>query len=85
MKLIYIEWVDAFQYGDSWTDIEEVKERAKTDDWVVHECGWVVEETKEYILLASAWFSDGTVGGVTKIPSTWVRRRINLSIKPKGR
>lgn len=73
--LVYLQWCDAFEYTDGWLGLEEVRESAKSQDWLVHSVGWLIEDTKQYVLIASAWNQDGSFSGVLKIPTTWVKRR----------
>lgn len=87
-KLIYFEWADATHPLDNtWYDEEDLKKWAKEDSYWVSQCGWVIEENKEYILVASqmAMTTSIAVLGATrqlaqylKIPKTWIRNRVNL-------
>ena len=54
MKLIYIEWADAHTNTAGWRTEEEAKLWAKATDFFIRECGWVIEENKEYIAIATA-------------------------------
>ena len=51
--LIYIEWCDAIESQAGWQEVEVIEEWAKTSDWLVAECGFLVEETKEHLVFAS--------------------------------
>jgi hypothetical protein len=86
--LTYIQWCDAISNERSWMSLEEAIEWAKTDSWIIDEVGWILEETDEYIVFASriADVTNGkpeTVGGVFKIPTTWIlnRKEIKSSFK----
>lgn len=51
--------------------------------WVVKEAGWLLRETKEYILIASGWkpkddWIDDKFVNLHKIPKTWILKRKNL-------
>ena len=66
--------------GDDWESIQTVIDYAKEDEsWLVKEVGFVLEETDEYLLLASQITVGGSVGNAVKIPTTWIRKRIELS------
>jgi len=88
-KLIYIEWADATHPEDgSWYSEDALKKWAKEDSYWVSQCGWVIEETKEYLLLASSMaqtstlisdYSETQLGGYLKIPTTWIRKRKDLT------
>jgi len=83
MKLIYIEWCDAIEAQKTWQSLEEIKEWADTNNWIVCEVGYLIKETKEYILIAnraSLYDEDEpTYAGVMKIPFTWIKKRIDLT------
>ena len=78
--LIYIEWGDAAIISSDWEGIDEVVARAKEDDlWLVCEVGFVLDETDEYLLLASQITNTGSAGSVMKIPTPWIKKRIELT------
>jgi len=81
--LIYIEWCDAMMNQNPWMNLKEAKKWAETEDWVTSEVGFLIKETDEYILIANKKNSynknDPEVGGLMKIPTTWIRKRINLT------
>lgn len=85
MRLVYIEWEDASSQN-GWHTREEVQEYAQKST-MVHQVGWVFEETSRYILLVSRHapggiFSediDESFAHLQKIPQTWVRKRIDLT------
>lgn len=85
MKAIYIEWADAFSNYESWVELEDAKEWADNEDWIVKQVGFVLKETDEYLLLATKLnphknTGDTTnVSGVFKLPKTWIRKRIDLT------
>lgn len=83
-KLVYIEWCDALS-NSSWRSREEAEEWGDTDNWIVRNVGWLLKETKEYILFSSRWnveskYSDEQWGLLQKIPKTWIRKRKVLNV-----
>ena len=77
MQLVKIGWADAIENLNGWHTLEEALEWAKDDNWIVHQVGWILEETKDYILLSSkqndaSGGRDSTFGGLFKIPKPWV-------------
>lgn len=76
--LIYIEWCDA--YGNSaWFTEKEAIAWGEGDDWVNKQVGWLLKETKEYMVIASRWQNaQEQWGHLQKIPKTWIRERITL-------
>lgn len=84
MKLIYIEWADAHTNTAGWRTEEEAKLWAKATDFFIRECGWVIEENKEYIAIATALkpeneFEDKQFLNLHKIPKTWIKKRVDLT------
>ena len=81
-KLIYLEWHDAFGRG-GWRTSQELDEWKK-GEFVVREVGWLIEETDKQIILAGRHVppdngDDELYGGLQKIPTTWIRKRIDLT------
>lgn len=79
-KLIYIEWCDAVASGNEWTFEDVVQEWGEITEWVVKECGWLISETKEYIVIASCYkepdeFTDAQFKHLMKIPKPWIIKR----------
>ena len=85
MKLVYLEWEDACDdVSTGWKTEDEVLEWAKNDSWWVKEIGYVIYEDKKVTVLASKMEPGNkdycaTFKGITRIPKTWIRKRINLS------
>lgn len=81
--LIYVEWCDAMVNQSSWLSLEDALEWGKSENWIVTEVGFLLDETKEFILIANKKSSydkeNPEIGGVMKIPTTWIRKRVNLS------
>jgi hypothetical protein len=86
MKLILIKWCDAIQnVTDAWSSREIVEQWAKTSDWEVESVGFLLADTKEYIVLSSKREIDQDgeeqFGMLIKIPKTWIRERHELTRK----
>ena len=81
--LIYIEWCDAMINQSSWVSKEELIDWSDGENWVVKEVGFLIKETKEYILIANKMScydkENPELGGAMKIPTTWIRKRKDLS------
>jgi len=85
--LVYLEWCDAMVNNEAWLTFDEAFEWGKTDNWVVSQVGWILEENKKYIILASKRSVQNKdieemFGSVFKIPTTWILKRVELKIKP---
>lgn len=83
MKLIYIEWMDCGS-RPGWMSLDEAKTWAKERGFYISECGFLLEETKEYILFATSYSPKDSWDGEmintpTKIPTTWIRKRVDLT------
>ena len=84
-ELIYIEWCDAVASGNEWQFEDIVLEWGEMTEWVVKECGWVVNETKDYIVIASCYkeadeFTDPQYKHLMKIPKPWVIKRKEIKV-----
>lgn len=83
MKLVYLEWCDATSNA-GWFDKDELEAWSEQTTWIIKEAGWLIKETKKYLVFANGWKpDDGWVDekyvGVHKIPKTWVLNRKDLS------
>lgn len=83
-KLVYIEWCDAIDGGSGWHSIKESKNWAKNDEWIIKQVGWIIKETKKYILICAKYNpqegKQGMVSYPTKIPTTWILKRKKIKI-----
>lgn len=80
LKIVYVEWCDAISHDAGWTDQEEILRWAENDNWIVKEVGFIIKETKEYILLTSKIgdYADNEqiqYSQCMKIPKTWIIKR----------
>lgn len=80
LPLVKIGWSDAIENLDGWHSEKEAVEWAEEDDWIVHQVGWILKETDEYILFTNRYNSpsagrEGTYGGLFKIPKPWIKYR----------
>lgn len=73
-KLIYIEWCDAIANNISWESEKDILKWAHKEDWVIMQAGFLIKETKEYILIASRINPQDSgaknLDGCIKIPKT---------------
>jgi hypothetical protein len=85
MKLIYLEWCDAVAFGNEWQSGDAAREWGEKADWLIRECGWLLEEKKEYIVIASCWKKEDDYiyeqfMHLRKIPKTWIKKRKNIKL-----
>ena len=79
LPLVSIEWVDA--EGDiSWNTADEIEEWGK-EDCIIYEIGWIVHQTKKYIIITNQLTYNGDIGNRTKIPIKWVKKMRTVSLK----
>lgn len=78
MDIEYIEWGDACDCQETWVSKKKAIKWAKSMPYKMKQVGFIVKETKKYILLAST-DGDTLLSGVTIIPKGWIRKRINLT------
>lgn len=86
-KLIYIEWSDAHTNTAGWRDEEEALAWARNTDWYICEAGWLIEETDEYLAIATALkpeneFEDKQFLNLHKIPKGWIRMKVQINKLP---
>jgi len=80
MKLIYIEWEDAFAMGNGWHTEEDIDETLKKN-FIVRETGYVYDENDKYLVIASQYAPESEqYGNITKIPKTWIRKRKTIKL-----
>ncbi len=88
-KLVKLGWLDAIE-SSGWYTLEEALKWGETDNMLIHEVGWILKETKEYILFACRWSENGSdkdisYGSILKIPKPWIKYRTKLSPSNKGK
>ena len=81
----YLEWADACANA-GWFGQGEATRWAERDEWIVRELGWIVKETREYVLFAGRWmppcsYSYEQFGNLQKIPKTWIRKRKVVNVR----
>lgn len=80
MKVIYLEWMDAVG-NSAWIGTKsECTRWAEESGHYVREVGFLVEETKEFILFAQRYHPEDphtqeNYGAIHKIPKTWIKNR----------
>ncbi len=85
MPFVMIRWCDAVSSPEGWKYQDQYVEWANGIEWLVETTGWILRETKEYIMLAGqrGCLKDNEYqyGMVMKIPKTWVKLRVDLTDK----
>ncbi len=85
--LVYIKWTDAIGKPESWETLDDALEWGDKDYWHVETVGWILKETKEYILMASKRGlqvgEDTHYGQLFKLPKPWILERRELTKKDK--
>jgi len=83
-KPVYIEWEDACSNTNGWMNLDEAKEWCNKNKWYVHQLGFIIHEDQFNIYIAGEYEPGGidnkeSVGLLQKIPTTWIRKRIDLT------
>ena len=70
---VVVEWLDAYEMESGWQTIEEAK---KIKPPQVFSMGYVLKETKEFIILCAdiGREGDSDCGRVTVIPKSWIKK-----------
>lgn len=71
-ELYEVKWLDAYEMESGWQTLEDALKITPPE---VSSVGYVLKETKEYIILAADIGSDkmdNDVGRVTVIPGQWI-------------
>lgn len=77
---VYIEWMDASSLVGAWKSEREILEWAE-DPPVSCQAGYLLQEGKDFILLASIYAEKtNKYGSVFRIPKTWIKKRKDLDI-----
>jgi len=82
-QIVYIEWADAVSAPDKWMYEDNMDNWIKTSGFVVHHVGWLIEETKEHIVISAmrvdeTEWNQGVYGHVHKIPKKWIGKMKKL-------
>ena len=87
MQAVYLKWEDVSSSGSSWYEEAEVQEWAdnNTQAFVVEQIGFVIKETKRYILLCSHYHPETPIvpaqyGHLQKILKTLIIERKNIKL-----
>ena len=83
-KLIYLEWADAVM-NKGWFHEEDLEDWIENSNWVIKEVGWLLKETKEYMIFATGITEGDKFTGkqfltLHKIPKTWIRKRKEIKV-----
>lgn len=81
-EAVYIEWEDAMEFNSGWHDLENSIKDAE-DIVICILIGFILDETKDYILVSSHYIIDGmnnSVGTPFKIPKSYIRKRKKINL-----
>lgn len=68
---IYVKWTDSAGPERYWNHTDDFDNRPTT----IHTRGYLLKETKEYVLVASSVSTSGCVGGSMSIPKSAITER----------
>jgi len=82
--LVIVEWIDA-EAECTWADMRDVVEWSEKL-WKCKEVGWVIEDTKDMLVLTSQLGDENLIGNRSKIPKPWIISKEVISwTKPKSK
>ena len=78
-KIVYVEWDDAVSAPNGW--IDDFDEWKKTSSYIIKEVGFLLEENKKEIFLASFIKEEDPNtterhGNVRRIPKGWIKKMV---------
>lgn len=80
--LVLVIWEDATSNG-GWKSADILDGWIAEEAWKIHSVGYLLRDTKEYVVLAASWSKvDGQYGNLTRIPRALVRAMIRIE-EPK--
>ena len=76
-QLYVIRWLDAYEHYAGWHSLKDAK---KIRPKKVLSVGYVLEENKDYVLLAAdiGLHKDTDVGRLTVIPGQWIIKKVKV-------
>ena len=77
-----VDWRLFVRICDRADDVE--RNKFCKEEYVVNEVGWIIFEDDNFIVVTSQVSDDGDIGNRTKIPKSWVKKRIKIT-EPKRR
>jgi hypothetical protein len=79
MKLVYVKWEDPFSH-DPWTNIPELV-KMLSEPCICETIGYIVHETRKYIIIANTHNSERQVCGSIRIPKGCIKEKRIISDK----
>jgi len=81
---VYIRWTDACSDTQGWKSELAALDWSNGVQWLVETVGWVLKETREFILIAQQrgdclQADDYQYANLMKIPKTWIKLRVDLT------
>lgn len=79
MKIVSLEWKDAFCNG-SWFDKEELAKMVENKELWCYTTGFLIKNTPKELIICSNWVPENKdhfviekFSNIQKIPKTWIR------------
>lgn len=74
LPLVIISWMDIIQSDPNWQTREEGLDWADSEDGLVYQTGFKLDEDENYLTLTDSFFkSCDTIGSVTRIPKSVIK------------
>jgi hypothetical protein len=73
--LVYCEWEDIQSADAAWGSLDDKLEDMENTNSVVHQSGFQIEKTSDYVIIVCSYFDDqDLVGTLTRIPTSNIRK-----------
>ena len=84
-EMVYLKWTDALEAQAGWKSKEDLEEWIENQNWIIHQVGWIIEETDDYIIIVSRFTEeenedDIQYNGIFKLPKPWILERKTLTV-----
>ena len=82
--LVLVDWIDT-ESEITWAEMRDVMDWSKKV-FKCKEVGWIIEDSKDMLVLTSQLGDENLIGNRTKIPKPWIISKQVLSwTKPKSK
>jgi hypothetical protein len=77
--VLFVAWTDVIQGAVGWESMEDRLDDADNRSGIVHQTGFLIEETEDNIIIVDSYLNDeDMVGSYHKIPKSIIIQRLEL-------
>ena len=77
-ELVLVKWFDTYSC-DKWLMIDEAREWG-INRLIIHSVGWLIDETKNHVLLAGGYSDEGAAHLLVHIPKSNIIQKIKIDL-----